>query len=655
MRGFLFLWLVAAPFALGPEIGPDDAPQVRELDSVTVVAHPAGKSTPVAHSNVTGTALREGTPLQSLPDALSMQTSVVSTDEGGMGCGYSGLRIRGVGGYHTNVTLNGITLNDAESQEVFWVNIPGIQSFLSSVQIQRGLGTSSSGTGAFGAGLSMSTQPPSDAFSAGASLSAGAFGTLCASLNAATGKSAHGFFAQGTFSTQRYDGYMKGAGGALQSACVSAGWTGAADRLSLVWMNGSQHTGITWEGCPFDVYPTDRRYNPAEGATDNYVQNHFQLNHRHSFSDISELSTTLNFTAGGGYYDYPSTVYGMHTVDGLANRLWVLRSEFVRRAQRLSLSSGIYLSHYGGSHYGDWDEQRAYDNVSVKREADLWARGEFKASDIVTLFADLQFRLVGHDMTGPDEYGQTLDWQGRWIFFNPRAGVNIASGRRGRFFLSAATARREPSRSDIQASQDVRPETLLDFEAGYCFSGDKFGLEAGLYDMEYFDALLETGELNSAGYAIKRNCGRGARRGVELSASWKPLRVLALEGAATLSSNLVNGSEMLLSPPVVSSLRLRLTPLSSGDGPLHRAELLLDAKYVSRQHWDNSGSADTLIPEYFVADLALNLPLHLRRGVLTAGLYVRNLLNREYYSYAWSGGVYPQAPANASFKISFEF
>ena len=315
MRGFLF---IAAFMSLIPGAvqGADPEGTVEKLDSAVVSTSRAGDSTPVTYTMVSRRQLHEANPINSLPMTLALQPSVVSVNEGGTGLGYSKMTVRGSKGSQINVTLNGITLNDAESQEVFWVNIPALSSILSSVQLQRGLGTSASGPGAFGASINMSTASVASDPHAAVDLGYGSYGTFMATASAGTGLTRSGIYFDFAYSRGLTDGYIRNAYADVQSAFAVLGWMDEKNSLRLTWLYGDQHTGITWHGIDLDQYELDRRYNPAgeyydqygnvryyDNDTDNYTQHHLQLNYTRQMTDRLLWTTTFNWTKGDGYYE----------------------------------------------------------------------------------------------------------------------------------------------------------------------------------------------------------------------------------------------------------------------------------------------------------------------------------------------------------------
>ena len=585
MRGFL---LSAALAALFPGNVQGTVPEgiVDKLDSAVVSTSRAGESTPVTYSMVQREQLQKTSPSSSLPMALAIQPSVVAVNEGGTGLGYSKMTVRGVKGSQINVTLNGITLNDAESQEVFWVNIPALSSLLSSVQVQRGLGTSASGAGAFGASINMSTASVSQDAYASVDVGYGSYNTFTATAAAGTGKGRKGFYFDFACSKGFTDGYIRNAYADVASAYAALGWMNEKNSLRLMWLYGDQHTGITWNGIDLQQYEKDRRYNPAgeyhdalgnvryyDNETDNYTQHHLQLNYTRMLGERLLWTSTLHWTNGNGYYENyrpagMSAYYGFtqdFTGDfiireALVNNYFVLNSDIRYRSDVLNLTSGFTLSDYDGDHIGqvrwsdflgddyDYSSHSWYLNNGRKKEANVFVRAEYEPLDWLTAYADLQYRGVWLRMEGPEDDNVPLDYSTDWQFFNPRAGMSFRWSERHRAFLSAAVGHREPGRADIKENiknawltdvPDValKPEKMLDVEFGYSFQSEKVGASVNVYLMEYWDMLLETGKLSNVGYAIKENVDRGWRRGLELCASYEPLEWLRADANITLSSN----------------------------------------------------------------------------------------------------------------------
>ena len=580
MRGFL---LSAALYALVPGIVPGTEPEgtVEKLDSAVVSTSRAGETTPVTYTMVSKEELRRTNPLNSLPMTLAMQPSVVSVNEGGTGLGYSKMTVRGIKGSQINVTLNGITLNDAESQEVFWVNIPALSGILSSVQLQRGLGTSANGPGAFGASINMSTSSVGSNPYGRVDLGYGSFNTFTATAAAGTGLMKSGLYFDMAYSRGMTDGYIRNAYADVESAFAVLGWMNQKNSLRLTWLYGDQHTGITWNGIDLDQYAADRRYNPAgeyydqygnvhyyDNETDNYTQHHLQLNYTRQFTENLLWSTTFNWTKGDGYYEnYKAGGDSGDSIvrEAMDNHYFVLNSDLRYRADNLNLTAGVNISRYDGDHIGkllwnnllgdsyDYASHHWYFNNGLKQEANAFVRAEYSPLDWLTAYGDIQYRGIWLDMTGPEDDQIPLDHSTQWQFVNPRAGVSFHWNPRHKAYVSAALGHREPGRSDIKeniknayvAAQagitgegvSLRPEKMLDMEFGYSYMTDNLSLSATIYLMEYWDMLLETGRLTNVGYAIKENVDRSWRRGVELAAGWQALDWLRADANLSLSMN----------------------------------------------------------------------------------------------------------------------
>lgn len=590
MRGFLLFMGAAIMTAQTVQAqAPDYGKEEERLDSVVVSASRAGKNTPVTYTMISGKKLRESSPLNSLPMSLNFQPSVVTSNEGGTGVGYSKMTVRGSKGSQINVTLNGITLNDAESQEVFWVNIPALGNILSSVQLQRGLGTSASGAGAFGASINMSTASVKAEPSGWVDISRGAWNTMTTSAGLSTGLLRHGFYADFVYSKNSTDGYIRNAYGDVQSALAVLGWMGEKNSLRLTYIMGNQHTGITWGGISKSQLEKDRRYNSAgeyydsfgnvhyyDNETDNYTQHHLQLNYAHQFNQAWTWTTTLNYTKGDGFYDqYKAekklTKYGLSspveingvsykkgdfiTLKSMDNSYYVINSDLRYSKNALKVDMGVSASLYDGDHFGtvkwcsllgDLDHQW-YTNNGLKKDYSAFARAEYSFSDAWTTYLDLQYRGISLDMSGLDDEFSDLKYSTTWSFFNPRAGVTFTPAAGHKAYLSAALGHREPGRSDIKEviesnnaggdRRELSPEKMLDIELGYEYTSSRYAAGVNLYAMEYWDMLLETGRLSSVGYAIKENVGRAWRRGVELYANWSILPQWSFFGNMTLSTN----------------------------------------------------------------------------------------------------------------------
>lgn len=737
---------------MGTSVASAQSPEgeVERLDSAVVAISRASKSTPVTFTMLDKKQLRQASPMESLPMALQFQPSVVSSNEGGTGLGYSKLRVRGSKGSQINVTLNGITLNDAESQEVFWVNIPALGNLLSSVQLQRGLGTSESGSGAFGASINMNTSMVSQHAGGSFDIARGSWNTLTTAVQATTGLLSNGLYANFAYSKNSTDGYIRNAWADSESLLAVLGWLGESSSLRLTYLLGKQHTGITWEGIPASMLAEDRRYNPAgewydslgnvhyyDNESDNYLQQHLQLNYTLMLTDNLLWTSTLNYTRGDGYYEQykaekKCSAYGLEPFEkdgqtykkadfiinkSLANNYFVANSDLRYTTDGLQLTGGLSYSLYDGDHFGDilWNNitgtdanYRWYLNNGLKKDFSAYARANYAVAEGLNAYLDLQFRNISLVMSGLDDDAGPLDYSTSWAFFNPRLGLSYTPSKEHRLYFSAGIGHREPGRSDIKeviisnneldpadARLELKPETLLDIELGWEYSGERVSAALNLYDMEYWDMLLETGKLSDSGYALKENVGRAWRRGVEISAGVNVCRHLDLGGNIALSSNKLadftawyetytddwtpisqqhnehyTNTTMLMSPSCVGAVFVDCKPLASASSSWNDLCIRLQGKYVGKQYWDNTQCEERSLPAYFVMDASLSKQFRFRQGnSLDLGLYVNNLLNNMYCADAWiyrayfpeSGkfyqeeGLFPQAPLSCMLRLRYNF
>lgn len=673
--------------------------KVERLDSAIVSASRAGERTPVTFTSVSKDQLSKANPMNSLPMALNLLPSVVTYNEGGTGLGNSAMTIRGSKGSQINVTLNGITLNDAESQEVFWVNIPALTALLSGVQVQRGLGTTANGAGAFGASINMNTAFVGASPTGTVELSGGSYDTFIGSLAGSTGLLNKGWYFNVAANLGRTDGYIRNA--YVRSASVFAviGKLSNGRSFRFTYLMGTQKSGITWDGISLEQYAIDRRYNGAgeytddEGnvcyypnQTDNYTQHHLQLNETIALNSHITWTNTLNYTRGDGYDEYYKTNrklknYGFPATTDPArsdmtyrkkmnNDYWVFNSSLLYRSSVFDVTFGLNWSNYRASHWGDvfWVKTMGnvtspewYSTKGLKRDRSLFLRAEYRPSTFLNTYLDLQYRHIGYHLTGVDsdwiEYGSAeadrLDYHNIWRFFNPRAGVTADWGPH-RAYVSVAFGHREPSRSDIKENVkgeglEIQPEKMLDVELGYQFTFGNLVASANLYFMEYWDMLLETGRLSDSGYALKENMPRAWRRGVEMSATWHPFTWMRVDGNATFSVNQIADYTSYVSYDDYSGATFpvqygRTTMLMSPSvvGMLQATFNLWkggsvnwNGKLVGKQYLDNSMREELAVPAYFVAGLSVSQMFRLGPGNLDVTLYLNNMFNNLYYAAGW--------------------
>lgn len=543
----------------------------------------AGARTPMAHTTVGSDELRERDMTRDMPYLLALTPSVVETSDAGTGIGYTSLRIRGTDASRINITLDGIPLNDSESQQVFWVDLPDLASSTGSIQVQRGVGTSTNGAGAFGASVNISTMTPPAEAGAAADISYGSFSTSRLTAKAWTGMLADRFSMMVRASQIKSDGFIDHSKADITSAMVSGIWSAPSDMIRFNVITGSQKTGISWWGVPAEILPDNRRYNPAGEYTDNdgitryyedetdvYAQNHYHLFHTHLFPGRVSLNTGLHLTTGRGYYeeqksDRDPEEYGIAglltyvpaiTETDMVQRKWLdnlfygVVWSLLKQGSVAEWTLGGALNRYDGDHFGNilWMEYPGniipgyewYRNNGLKDEVNIYGKVNTAVSATVNAFIDLQVRHIRYRFEGPDDDLRDLGGTHSFLFFNPKAGLFWSNGSGSEAFVSAAVAHREPTRADYKdAAGDPAAtpgrERLTDFEGGYTFSRSGYALGVNLYYMWYRDQLVPTGKISTTGYPIMTNVPESYRTGVELSGSFKPSHAVSLKVNTTIS------------------------------------------------------------------------------------------------------------------------
>jgi iron complex outermembrane receptor protein len=545
----------------------------------------AGNHAPLAYTTLDSTLISKQNSGQDIPFLLSLTPSLVETSEAGTGIGYTNLRIRGTDASRINVTIDGIPLNDPESQQVFWVDLPDIASSLDNIQVQRGVGTSSNGSGAFGATVSMQTKNPENEPLAQISSSLGSFNTRKIMISAGTGFLAERFAFLARYSDLRSDGYIERTGSEHRSAYFSGILRSGKSFLKANVILGEEHTGIGWWGVPKEMLDVNRRYNPAgeytdesgvtryyDNESDNYIQNHFQLIYSLKLSKYLNLSSAFHYTKGKGYYeeykddiafsDYnlPDIIMGNTTISktDLIRRKWMSNNFYgllysLKYAKnKLEVTTGGGANYYSGDHFGRiiWmqyaggieKDHQWYFNNGTKSEINLFGKAGFLMSDKISFYGDLQYRYIHYRMSGNDDDLKDLRQSHAYNFFNPKGGIFYSVNPNQDAYLSFAIAHREPTRADFkEATGDAEatpgPETLYDTEIGYKLRGKELSAGINLYGMFYKDQLVPTGELSNVGYPITTNVGKSHRLGIEINAGLKPLNFFRWDLNLTLSRN----------------------------------------------------------------------------------------------------------------------
>lgn len=578
-----------------------DSLKLQELNEVVVKSTRATEKTGMAFTNVYQKEIRKQNLGQDVPFLLNQLPSVVVTSDAGAGVGYTGIRIRGTDPTRINVTLNGIPYNDSESQGVYWVNMPDFASSVQSIQVQRGVGTSTNGAGAFGASINVNTLGYEQNAYGETNVSIGSFNTLKTNILASTGLLNNHFVVDARLSRISSDGFIDRASSNLKSFYVSGGWYGKGSFVRLNVFSGKEITYQAWEGVPESAAKGDaaglkayaernflddatlkelqergRRYNPYtyENQVDNYQQDHYQLISSIKLSEKWTFNPTLHYTYGRGYYeqfraDQKFSSYGLSDMKIGAET--IKRTDLIRRKwldnhfygavysfdyqsnKKLSGTIGGGWNKYDGDHFGEiiWAKNapalgyRWYDSHAQKTDFNIYGKAFYQFTEKFNAFADLQFRNVGLDMHGTGDRRQNITQTTDYQFFNPKVGLNYVLNEKSSIYGSYSIGNKEPSRQDFVDNPNKFPkaETLRDLEAGYRFNTKNVSFEANYYFMDYKNQLVLTGQINGTGDAIRTNVDKSYRTGIELSGSYQFSPKWILAANATFSQNKINNFE----------------------------------------------------------------------------------------------------------------
>jgi len=680
------------------------------LQPLEVRATRAASTAPFAKTNLSKEQIAANNLGQDLPFLLNQTASVVVNSDAGNGVGYTGIRIRGTDATRINVTLNGIPYNDAESMGTYFVNLPDFASSVNSIQIQRGVGTSTNGASAFGASLNLSTNEYNEKAYGEMNTSAGSFNTWKSTVKGGSGLIAKHFTIDARVSSINSDGFIDRAASNLKSLYLSTAYFNQKSSLRLNVFTGKEKTYQAWYGIPEAVLPNNRTLNlagtekadaPYDNQTDNYTQTHYQLFFNHAFNQYWSFNLALFLTKGKGYYEeykadqeynnygLPNPIIGGASITktDLVRQRWLDNSflgqigSFQYRKNGDELTIGGGWTKYQGQHFGNiiWMKQgnvspdyRYYNLPAVKKDGNVFVKWQHKFDANWQSFVDLQYRNVKHRMEG-FQGSPTLITDRSFDFINPKAGFSYSNnGWLG--FMSYAIANKEPNGDDFQASpvQQPKPENLQDLEIGIEKRKGLIHYSATFYWMQYRDQLVLTGQINDVGSYTRTNVPNSYRLGLELEAGARVSKMLAFSGNITWSKNKIKNfteyidnwdtglqnavnhqnSDISFSPAIIGAL--------TTDIQVHKhVELSLLSKYVGKQYLDNSQNESRKLNGYFTQDLRLNwtIKTSFLKEMHVIG-QLNNLLNTKYepngytYSYISSNvlsndnSYYPQAGTN---------
>ena len=681
---------------------PKDTTQVNQLDEVLVSAIRVTSKTPVSFSNLSKKEIQTRNLGQDIPILMNYMPSVVTTSDAGNGVGYTGIRVRGSDATRVNVTINGIPYNDSESHGTYWVNMPDFASSLQSVQLQRGVGTSTNGSGAFGASLNMLTDSYSEKASGEISNSFGSFNTHKHTVKFSTGLLNDHFEIAGRVSTLKSDGYIDRASSDLKSYFLQGTYVGKTTLIKALAFGGKEKTYQSWNGIDGETLISNRTFNSAgiftdelgqtrfyNNETDNYQQDHYQLHWNEKISSNWNTNLAFHYTKGKGYYenykeaaDFSS--YGLTPIS--INGTTISTTDLIRQkwldndfygttfsanyqSDKLDFIFGGSYNKYEGDHFGKviWARYASqselgdhyYDDFASKTDGTAFAKVNYSVNEKWSLFGDLQVRNV-HYKANSYETGLVND---NFSFFNPKAGINYTINSKNNLYISYARANREPNRTDYEGG-NVKPEKLNDFELGWRYLSEKIQLNSNLYYMAYKDQLILTGTLDDVGNPIRSNSEKSYRLGLEVDAAILVSEKISLRPNVTLSRNknldlAVSGQnygtkDISYSPSLIAGNSLIYKPSES-------LQIVWLQKYVGQQYMNNIESAASKLTDYFINDLNVSYeikPKSIFKSIVIKAL-VNNIFDKKYSSNGYMWDVYPyyypQAGTNFLAGLTLKF
>ena len=703
---FLSIFVNSSIFSQEPNPTIKLPAEVQNLEEILVSSIRVDKNAPIAFSNVTKDDLAKNNLGQDLPILLNSLTSVVTTSDAGAGVGYTGIRIRGVNAQSTNITINGIPYNDAESLGTFWVDLPDFASSVENLQVQRGVGTSTNGSSAFGASINILTDLISEKPYFETSNSVGSYNTIKNTFKFSTGMLNDYFEFSGRLSKIDSDGYIDRANSDLKSYFLQGAYKKNTTMIKALSFGGHEITYQAWNGIDGATLESDRTYNPSgmyidqygnvqfyNKEVDNYKQDHYQLH----WSEILNSSFTSNFsfnlTNGLGYYEQ----YKENDNQDYITRKW-LDNQFIvanyslnYQSKKTSINFGSSYSEYDGDHFGKviWAQNssntevgdRFYDGNGIKKDFSNYLKTTYQINSNISLYGDIQIRNVKYDTSGSTSDILDFSLNKSYSFFNPKAGLNYAFNSDNNLYFSFARANREPTRSDFENNADIQPEKLNDLELGWNYSKKNFHISTNFYYMQYKNQLVLTGSIDDVGNPVRQNSGESHRMGLEIESSFITSNKFSLSANSSFSQNKnknfvtsLNGelinlgrTNISFSPNLISSINL----LYSANKNL---DLSLLVKHVGEQYMSNTDSDFSKLDAYSTLDFNLNYnfknPLFFNEIVLTAVvnnvLGIKYVSNGYYYTYddTWSNpnsittiegvGYYPQATTNYLIGLKFK-
>ena len=722
------------------------------MDEVEVISTRADAKSAMAYSTITKQQIAEQNIGTDLPYLLNQLPSVVTTSDAGAGVGYTGIHIRGVDASRINVTINGIPVNDAESQGTYWVDLPDIASSIDNIQVQRGVGTSTNGAGAFGGSMNIQTIKLNPKGYGEYNTSYGSFNTMKNTVNAGSGLIDNKFAFDARLSKISSDGFIDRASSDLRSYYLSGAFYGKKNIIKFITFSGYEETYQAWNGIPESRLKGDvqgmndfivrnglgseeadhllnsnsRTYNEFnyQNQVDHYKQDYYQLHFSHEFNRFWNANVAFHFTKGKGYYEeykkaqsfsnygLQDIITGTDTISStdLVRRRWLDNNFYgttfslnYNTFKNFSATLGGAWNKYDGLHYGEiiWAQyalnstlhQNYYKDTASKTDFNVFAKANYSVSKKINVFADLQYRIIGYSFLGFDDSLKNIQQKATLGFINPKIGVNYDITSNASVYASYSIGNKEPSRDDYtQSTPTSRPkfETLNDLEIGYKQHTKNIMWGINLYDMDYKNQLVLTGEVNDVGAYNRTNVAKSYRQGIEAEIGMKILKKLTWNTNITLSRNKIlnfkayddvsvydtttnqvvylgqdtttyASTDIAFSPRIIAASTFTYEPVKN-------LKISLISKYVGEQFLDNTSNKERKLNAFFVNDLRINYTIktkYIREIGFT--LIANNIFNKFYESNGYTYGYvfdnkritenfyYPQAGANYLVGLTFKF
>ena len=660
-----------------------DTIKTQTLDEVLVKSIRVDTDSPITHSNLDKEELAKTNLGQDIPVLLNYLPSVVTTSDAGAGIGYTYIRVRGSDASRVNITINGIPYNDSESQGTFWVNMPDFASSIENLQLQRGVGTSTNGSGSFGASLNILSDGVSDNAFSEIGIAGGSFNSQKYNVKFSTGLLNEHFEVSGRLSKITSDGYIDRASSDLKSYFLQGAFINDNTLIKALVFGGKEKTYQAWYGIDAETLENDRTYNPAgiytdddgnvkfyDNETDNYSQDHYQLFWNQKINNNWTTNLGLNYTYGRGYYEQykededfvfynfePIEIGGevINTTDlirrrWLDNDFYVINANANYKKDNLEVSTGIFYSHYDGDHFGEviWAKyasnseirDRYYEGNGKKNEFTVFAKATYKFKEKWSIYGDLQGRFLTYKTSGLTSDRVPLEVNEKYNFFNPKTGLTYELSNKNQLYVSYGKAHREPRRADFE-NGITKPEKLDDYELGWRFKAQKNTINTNIYFMNYKDQLVLTGAIDDTGAPLRATSGKSYRLGLEIDATFligDNFRILPnlalssnknLDFVSPIDGELVNlgTTNLSFSPNIVAGNKFEYEPITN-------LQLGLYTKYVGEQYMGNVDSDVSKLDAYFVNDFNVsytidNIPF--LREIVVTGL-VNNIFNIKYVS-----------------------